>query len=169
MEAKDVIELYSLFTKNEIGIWLDGGWGVDALLGEETRKHGDVDIVVQEKDLQKLRKLLGNERYQDIKRDDTKDWNFVLGDKSGRLIDVHVVTFDSQGNGIYGPKERGVMYPAYAFAGKGIVNNFPIRCLTAKYQVESHTGYEIDDNDMKDVAALCKKFGIDYPKEYLKF
>ncbi len=27
-------------------VWLDGGWGVDALLGEQGRPHDDVDVVV---------------------------------------------------------------------------------------------------------------------------
>jgi len=31
-----------------IEIWLDGGWGVDALLGEQTRPHEDLDIVVEQ-------------------------------------------------------------------------------------------------------------------------
>lgn len=30
----------------QLGIryWLDGGWGVDALVGRQTREHRDVDI-----------------------------------------------------------------------------------------------------------------------------
>ncbi len=49
MESSHVIEIYKLFISNNIDVWLDGGWGVDALLGKQTRKHGDVDIVVQQK------------------------------------------------------------------------------------------------------------------------
>jgi len=29
------------------------------------------------------------------------------------------------------------------------------------------TGYKIDEDDKKDVSALCEKFGIKLPKEYL--
>ena len=54
MKAEDVIELYETLEKNGISIWLDGGWGIDALLEEQTRLHEDVDIIVQEKDLPKL-------------------------------------------------------------------------------------------------------------------
>ena len=28
--------------------WVDGGWGVDALLAEETREHDDLDLVVED-------------------------------------------------------------------------------------------------------------------------
>lgn len=30
-------------------VWLDGGWGVDALLGRQTRPHDDMDIVIEQK------------------------------------------------------------------------------------------------------------------------
>lgn len=122
MNASDVINIYKLLTDSNIDVWLDGGWGVDALLREETRQHGD----------------------------------------------VHVVAFDADGNGIYGPKERGVFYPAYSFKGTGEIDSMPVKCLTAEYQVESHTVYEIDENDVNDVLVLCKKFGVALPKEYLQ-
>ena len=41
--SKDVIELYNALNQVQISIWIDGGWGVDALLGEQTRAHKDVD------------------------------------------------------------------------------------------------------------------------------
>jgi len=34
---KDAVEILSCAEGNGIPVWLDGGWGVDALLGEETR------------------------------------------------------------------------------------------------------------------------------------
>jgi lincosamide nucleotidyltransferase A/C/D/E len=35
----------------KVTVWVDGGWGVDALLGEQTRPHKDLDIAIEEKDL----------------------------------------------------------------------------------------------------------------------
>jgi len=35
----DAIEIITWAEENEINIWIDGGWGVDALLKEETRVH----------------------------------------------------------------------------------------------------------------------------------
>jgi len=34
----DAIEIITYAEENEINIWIDGGWGVDALLEEETRE-----------------------------------------------------------------------------------------------------------------------------------
>jgi Aminoglycoside-2''-adenylyltransferase len=45
MTAKDAIELYKLFEQHGIKVWIDGGWGVDALLGHQTRKHDDLDVL----------------------------------------------------------------------------------------------------------------------------
>ena len=35
MKEKDVIDLYCMLKNTDINIWIDGGWGVDALLLEE--------------------------------------------------------------------------------------------------------------------------------------
>ena len=35
-----------LFDELGIEVWIDGGWGVDALLGECTRPHQDLDIII---------------------------------------------------------------------------------------------------------------------------
>ncbi len=166
LEAKDVIEIVELLEKKGIDVWLDGGWGVDALLGEETRPHEDVDIVIQQKDVPRLRELLEAQGYQDVERDDTSAWNFVLGDSKGHLVDVHAFSFDFEGNGIYGPVEKGVMYPAVSLTGSGKVNGHSVKCISAEQIIKFHTGYDPDENDIKDVSALCERFGINYPEEY---
>src|SRR6266540_3532896 len=107
MEAKEVIQLYKLFEENGIEIWIDGGWAVDALLGKETRPHKDLDIAIQQKDVPAMRELLKAREYREVPRDDTSPWNFVLGDNKEREVDVHVIVFDVDGNGLYGPIEKG--------------------------------------------------------------
>lgn len=166
IEAVDVIGLYKILTKNGVDTWIDGGWAVDALLGKQTRPHLDVDIVIQQKHILKLRELLIAQGYKDIKRDDTSTWNFVLGHQNGHVVDVHAVIFDKEGNGLYGPVEKGIMYPAASLSGTGKINGYSVKCISPVYLVKFHSGYELDENDYKDVSALCEWFGIDYPKEY---
>lgn len=169
MNAEEVVELYNQLENLGVKIWIDGGWGVDALLGKQTRPHEDVDIVIQQKDLPALRRLLEDQGYTDIPRDDTSDWNFVLGDDQGRLVDLHVIVFDEEKNGIYGPAEQGEMYPAESLTGRGVIGNQKVRCISAEYMVQFHTGYELKESDYQDVSALCEKFGIDLPDEYEGF
>src|SRR6266481_8512849 len=51
MNAADVISLYTDLESMGTSVWVDGGWGVDALLGEQTRPHKDLDIAIQQKDV----------------------------------------------------------------------------------------------------------------------
>ena len=60
MTATDVIKFYTNLEKSGIAIWIDGGWGVDALLGKQTRLHADLDIAIEQKDLKKAVELLKN-------------------------------------------------------------------------------------------------------------
>ncbi len=166
LSSEDALYVYNLFLDNGIDIWIDGGWGVDALLGRQTRNHGDIDIVVEKSELERMFEILGSKGFKNVPRDDSRAWNFVLGDDDGREIDVHVIVFDENGNGIYGPLENGQMYPAYAFEGVGLINGQEVKCLSPEYQLESHLGYELRDVDYEDVRNLCKKFGLALPSEY---
>ena len=42
-------------------------------------------------------------------------------------------------------------------------------CVTPEWLVRSHTGYEVDAPDWADVCALCERFGIPIPREFLWF
>lgn len=165
--ADDVLELYNTLQQLQIEIWIDGGWGVDALLGQQTREHQDLDIVIQKNHLATFSNLLMARGYSEQIQDDSCAWNFVLGDKAGRRIDVHVISFDPHGNGIYGPAERGIFYPAKTLTGEGQINGITVKFLTPEYQIESHTGYLLKEKDFKDVRNLCHAFRIALPTEYL--
>jgi hypothetical protein len=49
MSATDVLEVLSILDAEGISAWIGGGWGVDALVGQETRRHEDLDIAVDAK------------------------------------------------------------------------------------------------------------------------
>lgn len=47
MNSEQLEIIQAIFTKAEeqnIPLWLDGGWAIDAKLGKITREHGDIDI-----------------------------------------------------------------------------------------------------------------------------
>lgn len=165
MNAPSVVALYRRLRALGIPIWLDGGWGVDALLGEQTRPHDDLDIVVEERHLSRLRAALQDEGFRDVERDDTTAWNFVLGDAAGRQVDVHAIVFDTTGNGLLGPAENGLMYPAGSLSGVGTVEGIEMKCLTAAFQV-ARTGYTLRDKDFRDVRALRERFGLSPPASF---
>jgi lincosamide nucleotidyltransferase A/C/D/E len=167
MTADDVGDFYRQMRNLGIDIWLDGGWGVDALLGRQTRAHADLDIIVQEKDLTAVVGFLADHGFRECARADSRAWNFVMGDDRGRLIDFHVIVFDDRDNGLYGPQDDGVsMYPAAALQGRGVIAGLAVKCVSAGYQIDSHTGYAFDETDYRDVCALAQAFGLAVPQVY---
>jgi lincosamide nucleotidyltransferase A/C/D/E len=95
----------------------------------------------------------------------SKPWNFVLADDFGHEIDVHVAVFDVEGNGLYGPLQSGVMYPADSLTGTGTIGGYKVRCISPEWMVK-HSRYEFQERDFKDVSALCTRFEMALPEEY---
>ena len=95
-----------LFDELGITVWIDGGWGVDALLGECTREHQDLDIMISWEDSAILTSALYQPHgFVDIHTDDRKDRNFVMGHRLHGMIDFHVIDLTEDGGAIYGPGE----------------------------------------------------------------
>lgn len=161
MKLDDVVEIIDFLQRNSISLWIDGGWGVDALLGVQTRTHGDLDIAVQHRDVPRLRVLLESRGYREVRRSDSKDWNFVLGDDRDHEVDVHSFTFDARGKHVY-----GTAYSAEALTGTGWIGAREVRCISAEWVARSRIGYELRETDIQDVEALHRKFGVQVPKEH---
>jgi len=81
-----------------IDVWLDGGWGVDALLGRQTREHADLDVVVALADVEAITHVL-SQRGFGVSEDELPT-RFVLQDQRGRHVDFHTVSFEPEGGGI---------------------------------------------------------------------
>lgn len=164
MTSRDVIDFYNTCESAGVKVWIDGGWSTDALLGKQLRPHNDLDIAIQWKDVLKLRELLALQGYKQV-REDSK-WNLVLADSKGHEIDVHAFIYDKNGNIV-----EGIMYPAESLTGTGIIDNQPVRCISAKYMIEFLAPWihKWPEKYLGDVSALCEKFGIELPKEYKEF
>ena len=94
------------------------------------------------------------------------DFNWVLIDGRGRLIDVHLVDFSETlvteaGVGIHGPP--GLPFEEGSLEGRGTIGGKSVRCETAEFQIRGHTTYTPDEADYRDVLALCRAFDIPVP------
>jgi hypothetical protein len=69
----DAVRLLQFLEQSGIEVYVDGGWGVDALLGVKTRPHRDLDIAVPHKFVPRLRKLLKARGFRDVPRNDTRE------------------------------------------------------------------------------------------------
>lgn len=161
MRAEDVLAVLDLLDRAGIEVWLDGGWGVDALLCEQTRPHDDLDIVVRAESLADHGRMMRDHGFRPLREDGP--YNQVLTDDAGRRVDVHAVDLgvtrtDERGVEVYGP--GGLPYPVGSLNGSGRVRGRRVDCGTAEFQVASHTGYAIDEDDEADVLALHHRFGV---------
>jgi hypothetical protein len=69
---------------------------------------------------------------------------------------------DECGNGVPVWNVEGFFFTSEDLAGKGMIAGFAVRCFTPELQVLCHAGYELPDNQLKDMILLHEKFGIDY-------
>jgi lincosamide nucleotidyltransferase A/C/D/E len=165
MPADALVLLLQAFDHAEIELWLDGGWAVDAVLGEQTRPHKDVDVIVRRADLAALHELLAARGY--VRRQGGTESNFVLADRLGHEVDVHALDFDPEGNGVY-RMENGSdwIFPAAGFTGRGVVGGMAVRCLTPEVQVLCHAhGYLPTEKDLRDMERLQARFGVELPPQ----
>lgn len=165
VSADDVLEVLGLAAAAGVRVWVDGGWAVDALVGEQTREHGDLDLVVPAAQLDELLAALRSAGYADRGAGDGPA-NVVLADERGRRLDLHVIELDPLGNGRYGPSE---VFPAAALTGRGTIGGRSVRCISPQWLVQFHTGYRVDADDWHDVAALCTRFDLPIPPDYAGF
>ncbi len=150
----------ALFDELGVEVWLDGGWGVDALLGKCTRNHGDLDIMISWPDSVPLIEALFAHGFVHIYTDDRKERNFVMGHRAHGLIDFHVIERTEGGGGVYGPGEIDWVIDASELNAVGFIEGRKVRCLSVDYQVRSHTGYTLKDTDFADLQALQERYGV---------
>ena len=79
MTSVDVLDFYRTMFAMGVEVWIDGGWGVDALLGEQTRFHKDLDIAIQERHVPLLLEVLLARRYAEVKVGGCAAMEFRIG------------------------------------------------------------------------------------------
>jgi lincosamide nucleotidyltransferase A/C/D/E len=176
---QDAIRLYQDLVAQEIQVWIVGGWGIDALLGEQTRLHKDLDIIMLVDDVVRMREYLACDGYHlemlwsenrwDVDADGVEvPTAFVLQDANGRQVDAHAMWLDDQGNGLpaweagdLSPEGR-VLKPDH-LGGEGTIAGVAVRCFSPEMQVLAHTGYDLPDRHRRDVQLLCERFALQLP------
>jgi hypothetical protein len=166
MSEADVLWVLDVLEDAGITVYLDGGWAVDALLGRQTREHDDMDIAIPMRDGEKVKTALAAQGFELWRDDGPANW--VVMDASGRKVDIHLVDFEgrSRGGEYYG--SEGILYHVGSLEGTGRIAGREVRCPLPEFLVRWHTGYEHDEDDARDVFALCEHFGIDVPEQYGK-
>ena len=94
--AEQVLTVLDAF--QELGCWfsLEGGWGVDALLGHQTRPHRDLDIGIDA--VHAAAALAALERLGYEVETDWRPNRVELAAPGRGWVDVHPLTSDAEGN-----------------------------------------------------------------------
>jgi len=120
-----------------LSVWVDGGWGIDAVAGRQTRPHDDLDLVAPLAEIPALERELAALGYE--RAGGAPPMSFESVDAAGRQVDVHPVAED----GAYVTREGGIWhYPVDGFAGRGTIGGRAVHCLTAEAQVVCRSGYD---------------------------
>jgi lincosamide nucleotidyltransferase A/C/D/E len=109
MTAEDVLSIVAVLRKAEVGIWIAGGWGIDALLREQTRQHRDFDLVHRVSQEPAVVAALADAGFVE-----TLDWRpvrFVVTDAVGLEIDLHPLTFAAGGSAVQASPDDAAMTP----------------------------------------------------------
>ena len=162
MEASDVLELLKALEDQGTHYWVDGGWGVDCLLGEQTRLHNDLDLVLPRTQLDSVRGLLTSLGYEVI-----RDWlptTVAFRDDAGREIDLHPVDLTEDGGGDQVMQDGRTWH--YAAPVAGAIAGRTVRCASAEDQLLMHLGYEPRSVDFADVRRITERFGLEAPPPF---
>jgi lincosamide nucleotidyltransferase A/C/D/E len=163
VNSSQVLAVLDLLAAEGVVGWLDGGWGVDALLGEQTRPHIDLDLAVDEQAIDRLVTRLRAEGYT-VFRDELPG-SIALRHDDGREVDLHPLTLTPDGGG--DQQQPGGRPPwHYGPPTTGHINGRPVPCNSLDTQIRSHLGYQPDDNDHADMRALARRYGCSLPAPY---
>lgn len=167
MTAESAVELLTALRAGGVDLCLGGGWAVDALLGEQTREHSDLDLWLPAAELEPLTLAvagLGVDRLLPVRGD--RPWNFVLHDGGRRRVDLHLYEPLPAGRVHYGSVTDPHVFPAAALEAAGVIGGVTVRCEAPEWAVRWHTGYPPRAVDRHDVRLLCTSFGLDLPEVY---
>jgi len=169
MRGSDVLDVLDLLQDAGIKAWVAGGWGIDALVGRQTREHGDLDLVVEAGHEQQAWSLLARRGFGPIKSAATLvphallPQRLVLQDQDGRVVDIHPVDLAGWPDSAAVIRERsarstsdGRLARRDAFA-EGEIDGRLVGCLAAWLQLAGHEGYELTDAERRDVVLLSER------------
>jgi lincosamide nucleotidyltransferase A/C/D/E len=162
VQAADVLDLVSALDGLEAVYWLDGGWGVDCLLREETRQHSDLDLVVDRRDLGPVMAHLHHHGYEVIR--DWRPTSIAFRDQTGREVDLHPVDATVDGGGDQVLEDGSTWH--YSAPVEGAIVGHAVRCAPPEDQLLMHLGYDPRPVDFADIRRIAARFNLPLPRPF---
>jgi len=164
MDAHSTVALVRLADTLDVRVWVAGGWGIDALIGEQTRSHDDLDLAVDTVRFEDFVDALMQGGFEiDV------NWMPVrlqMRRGDGAVVDLRPVSFGSGRCGVHESLD-GVqyLYPRRDLTF-GTIAGHRVPCLSAMLQLGFHLGYAPSEQDRSDMAALAAATGVELREPY---
>lgn len=152
---ENLMEVLNLLDGLKIKYWIDGGWGIDILLGKQNRVHRDIDVDFDGKFTDVLLDALNVKGYTIV-----TDWRparIELYHPELGYIDIHPLIISEDGSA----KQAGLNDDWYEFKeewfSSALFEERTIPCISAEAQKLFHSGYElreVDKIDLKNLASI---------------
>ena len=166
--AAELLLIVDTIRSAGVETWLAGGWGVDALVGRQTRRHADVDLVVD--DFERSAPLaaaalasLGFETVLRYRAEALMPDCWQMRYRSLRSVGFTSLDWprlcaalDRDGPALGGRGDPSA--PQHVLA-EGLVAGRPVPCLSAKVQVLLHSDFELTGDQRQDLARLRSLVG----------
>ena len=164
MESTEVLRVLDVLEAAGIPAGLTGGWGIDALLGRQTRPHGDADIGVPADGVEAALAALAQLGY--VVTVDERPARVAAASPIGH-VDLHPVAFDRDGHGVQrGLDGESFDYPAGSLDALGSIDGRSVRCGTPELQLAFHSHDQPRPRDIVDMHALAEAFDLTLPPSY---
>jgi lincosamide nucleotidyltransferase A/C/D/E len=152
VESADVVRVLTAMNDANVAVWVDGGWGVDALVGRESRRHKDLDLVVSVADVQRAAAVLVELGFGHLAGPSPAG---LYCDVADRRVDISVVAPDDASGGyVHETAHDTPRLTVEDLSGQGMIGGLRVRCLTASAQRRAHVGYETTETDERDLQLL---------------
>ena len=151
MDADEVVRVIDWLDEWAVVYQVNGGWAVDALLGSQSRAHGDLDIFADSTKADPLIEWLSGRGYEIV-----EDWRPIRVElrSDERAVDIHPMELDAAGDGV----QRGFGGDTFAHRAcdraVGMIRGRPVVVASAARLMELRSGYELRPEDHHDLNLL---------------
>ncbi len=125
MGAARAVETLEALERADVTVCCMGGWGIDALLGEQSRTHRDLDLIVDRTNWDAALPALaglGYEKWYEQSGDKPFEDRVVVRDAAMRVVDIHPLDLEQADLSI----------------ASGTIDGHPVKCISAEQQFHSH-------------------------------
>lgn len=151
--ADDVLDLCALIEDCGATPRLAGGWGVDALVGRQTREHLDLDVLVEADRVPVVLQTLQQGGY--VVSTDWLPVRVELTHPDGPAVDVHPIAPDDRDGWWQHGLDSHAFHYHHTDWVTGSVQGRDVVVLSPAKQRELHGGYDPRPVDLHDLALLA--------------